>query len=217
MDYLVSYSVQHCGNIGLIISLEESVEERVKRMVSSRLGISLKSMRFKTTVVQPEQVVNLFKNTFHNKLYIFDRKDVLTPDDAVTLINDIRPDIVVVDYIQNFAMKDMVTGYINAILDLETAAVRNNCHINIVSQVSDKKIYGREERAPTASDAQWTSKLYQSSSEMLSLYYHHAFSHGTFDNELLELHILACKFSDSVGKIKLQIDPDKALIIGEIP
>ena len=211
-DSLISGTVASTNNRGVIISLEDPTEERIKRIIASRLNISLKAMRFKKIIVDPEDIINILSVTMKNRLFIYDVKDVLTPEDATAVINDVKPDIVLIDHIQKFDMQDMVIGIIRAVKAIEVAAIRNNCHVCITSQVSDKKIYGREDQSPQASDAQWTSALYQSSSEMMGLYYKYQVTKDSFIQDILEISVLASRYSDAVGKMHLRIDADKAFI-----
>lgn len=215
-DSLISTTVETRKLIGLIISLEDPVEERVKRIIAPRLGLSLTDMRFKRVTVDSADIEKVFTYNLHSKLHIFDVKDVLTPEDAVGIMYDIKPDLVIIDHIQKFEMQDMVIGIIRAVKAIETAAIRLNCNVLITSQVSDKKMAYREDQTPNASDAQWTSVLYQSSAEMFSLYYQFQIDNNPFIADQLQLKILASRYAHAVGSIRLQINPDKAHVIGEI-
>jgi replicative DNA helicase len=216
VDFMVSTSVEKYNTVGLILSLEDPIEERVKRICASRLEVSLEDMRFKRVSVSEVDILNIFKHNFKNRLYIYDKKDVLTPDDAAMIINEIKPDLVVIDYIQKFVMDDMVLGIIRAVNTLESVAIQNNSNIMVLSQVSDKKIVGREDQAPTASDAQWSSAMYQSSSEMFGLYYPHVHTKNPFDMNILEFNILASRYAHVSGKFKIKVNPDKGFIGDEI-
>lgn len=219
-DQLISTTVEQGEYRGLIVSLEDPVEERVKRICARILGISLADMRFKKVRLEKEDIVNIFKVVLKDKLFIVDVRDILTPEHAVAAIADIKPDIAAVDHIQKFQLQDIVIGLIQAVKSLEVAAIQNDCHILITSQVSDKKIQGRKDTKqrlkPTASDAQWTSALYQSSSEMFSLYWHYQVTQNYFEKHLLEFDILACRYADAVGGVVLEIDADKSLFKGEV-
>jgi len=216
-DHLISSTVEKYGYTGLIISLEDSKEERVKRIIASRLDVSLKAMRFKRAKVPQEDIEKVLKVNLHDRLTILDSGDVVTPEEACNAIMDLKPDIVAIDHIQEFQVDDMVLGLIRAVRSLKTAAVRCNCHIIIASQVSDKKFTGRESKAPTAADAQWTSALRQASSEMFALYYPIQDTKNEFQKNLLQLHFLKSRFAHTIGMIELEVDPDKGLIIGEFP
>ena len=215
VDYIVSSAVENHFAKGLIISLEDPTEERVKRIIASRLDVSLSDMRFKRVKVPNSDILKVLKHNLHDKLFIVDKREVLTPEDAVKVINDIKPDIVAIDHIQKFHMDEMVIGLIRAITLLETAAIRNNCHIILTSQVTDKKMTERKNEGPEASDAQWTSALEQSSTEMISLHYPHVIDHNPYNNHILHMKILLSRYADAVGKVKLRINPDKGAILGE--
>ena len=217
-DALAASIVEKQGLKSAIISLEDPAEARVRRIIASRINVSLRAMRFKEVKVKVEDIVKVLKEHMKSRLFIFDKKDVLTPLDAVAVINETRPDFVVVDHIQKFKMDDMVLGIIKAINELETSAVKHNCHVMITSQVNDKNVQQRQVKNPQASDAQWTSALYQSSSEMFGLFYPHQYEGGKnpFNTHILEFEILASRYAHAIGKIRLKVNPDKALIEGEI-
>lgn len=214
-DHLISSTVELHGYRGLIISLEDPKEDRVKRIISSRLGISLTSIRFKKVKVEEKDVSHVLKDIMRSNLFVLDSNDVLTPDNAYSAILDIRPDIVVIDHIQEFEMDDMVIGIIRAIRKLKTAAMRCNCHILITSQVADKQFKQRVDKKPKADDAQWTSALRQSSSEMFSLYYPFQDNNNPYVSHILNFSVLKCRYAIAVGSFDLVIDADKGLIKGE--
>ena len=215
-DSLISTTVESSRNVGLIISLEDPVAERIKRIIAPRLGISLEDMRFKRVTVTEKDISSVLEGTLNSRLHIVDVKDVLTYEDACGVIYDIKPDIFIVDHIQKFQLDDMVTGIIKAIKAIEVAAMRTDSHGLITSQVTDKKFFGREDQSPEPSDAQWTSALYQSSSEMFALYYQYQTTHNVFEKNFLRFKILAARYAGAVSDFQLEINPDRAHIIGEI-
>jgi len=201
----------------LIISLEDPVEEIIKKIIADPLNLSLIDMRFKKINVPEEDVVRFLKVSLGGRLYVVDTRHVLTADDAATAIGDIKPNLVVVDYIQNFKMDDMVVGIIKAIRILNIAAMRHNCHIMICSQVPDKEIAKRTDPMPTASDSQWNSALYQSASEMFSLYYKYIDTKNPIQKNSMMMSILKAKFSGGLSaSIKLNINPDYCRMTGEV-
>jgi replicative DNA helicase len=216
-DCLLSRTVEFNPVKALIISLEDPTEERVKRIVSSRLNLSLKDMRFGKVKLSAKDIERVFKVHLNSRLTIYDTRDVLTPDDAVAAINDVKADLVLIDHIQEFDMPDMVIGLIRAVRSLKAAASRNNCHILITSQVPDKQFGNREKKDPTPADAQWTSALRQASSEMFSLRYPHQDTHNEFDAYMLNFNIIKSRYADAVSRMTLEINPDQANIIREIP
>lgn len=216
-DSIISNTVEKTGQRGLIISLEDVVEERVKRIIAPRLNLSLRAMRFKEIIVDAEDIIKVLSVTMKNRLFIYDVKDVLTPEDAAGLINDIKPDICVIDHVQKFEMSDMVIGIIRGIKTIETAAIRNDCHVIITSQVTDKKMannkdMSKDKNIPSAGDAQWTSALRQSASEMAGIYYEYRETGNPFVQDMLIFKILKGRFGDASGKLTLQINPDRAFI-----
>lgn len=222
-DQLVSTTVEKGDYRGLIISLEDPAEERVKRICARILGISLEDMRFKRVRLEREDILKVFKVVLKGQLHILDVRDVLTAEQAATAISDIKPDLAAIDHLQKFQLQDIVIGLIHAVKALEVAAAQNDCHIFITSQVSDKKIQGRDIKRssakslkPTASDAQWTSALYQSSSEMFILYWPYQLTHNIFERHLLYFDIVASRYADAVGEYILEIDADKSNFKGRI-
>lgn len=215
-DCLIANTVERSKYRGLIISLEDSKEERVKRIISPRLGISLSDMKFKKVKVEQKDIESVLSGTLGGRLTVLDSLDVLTPEDAFIAIMDIKPDIVVIDHLQEFELGgDMVISLIQAVRKIKTAAVRCNAHVMITSQVADKQFKGRESQAPTAADAQWTSALRQAATEMFSLWYPYVDSNNEYASNILKFYFLKGRFSKVRGEVTLEIDPDKSLIKGE--
>lgn len=214
-DHLMSSSVRLFAYRGLIISLEDNKIDRIKRIIAPFLGISLTDMKFKRIKVTTKDILSVLEGNLHSKLTILDSYDILTPDEAYAAIMDIKPDFVVVDHIQEFEMKDMVTEMIQAVRKLKTAAVRCNAHILITSQVTDKGFKGRDNPQPKADDAMWTSAIRQSSSEMFSLYYPYQDNNNEFNDHILKFAFLKSRFAQAIGTVTLHINPDQSLIIGE--
>ena len=212
---LMYETIRTTNNVGLFISLEDPAEEIVKRMVAQATGKSLEDMRFKRVQVPHDEIVHVLKNVLGGRLYVVDTKHVLTPEDAAGVIADIKPTIVVVDYLQNFKMDDMVLGCIKALQILDVASNRNNCHIMVCSQVPDKQMTGREDPFPLASDTMWTSALYQKANEMFSMYYQYQDSRNPVQRKTLGFRILKAKLSGQLGDITLNIDPEHGRVIGE--
>ena len=212
---LMYETVRTTNNVGLFISLEDPAEEIIKRMVAQSLHKSLIDMRFKKITIPHSDILYVMKNTLGGRLHVVDTRHVLTPEDAASVISDVKPTFVVVDYLQNFRMDDMIQGIIKALQILDVAANRNNCHILVCSQVPDKQIFGREDPYPTASDTMWTSALYQKSAELFSLYYQYADTRNQFQINTLGFRILKNKFSSKLDDIQLNIDTHYGQIIGE--
>lgn len=200
---------------GLVISLEDAAEERIKRMAANILGLSLRAMRFKELKLNYQEIKAAF-DLFSDRLTVLDPRTITKPEEAVVAINDVKPDFVIVDHIQNFDIADMVQGLIRAARQLEVAAIRNDCHVMIASQVKDKEVALREIKKPTVHDAQWTSTLHQKSAEMFGAFYQYKQSKNPMVQHTLDFDFLKSRFSDAIDEIKLHVDPDKGRIIGEI-
>ena len=213
-DALMYETIKSTSEVGLIISLEDPIEERVKRIVANRLDISLSDMRFKKVIVPEADILAILKIELGERLIIYDPRDVLTPAAAAAAISDVKPGFCIVDHIQNFELENMVEGLIKAAWYLETAAIRNNCHVLVTSQVSDKKVMMREDVDILASDAQWTSALRQKSSEMFSLLYQYQFTRNMFQMDKLKFSILKSRYALAIGSMILQINPDRGRILG---
>jgi replicative DNA helicase len=204
------------GARGLICSLEDPVEERVKRIVASKLRLSLKAMRFRQITLDVADIKRVFTSLLSDNLLIYDKRYVSTPEEVVQAINYVKPDIVLVDHIQKFIMADMILGIKNAIDLMEKSALQNNCHIILTSQVADKEFKFRKEPNPKSSDSMYNSSLYQSATELFGLYYKHVDTNNSYDKRLLELEILECRFSGERGKMILRVEPDFAQVQGEV-
>lgn len=213
VDGLIAGSVERFKYRGAIVSLEDPTEERIKRIIAPRLGYSLSDMRFKRVKIKAEEIEKVFHACFGNNLFFVDTREITKPEEAISFLNDVKPDIAAVDHVQKFEMSDMVQGLIQAVRGLEVAAARNNGHYVITSQVDDKKSQFRDDKTPQAQDAQWTSALRQSSTEMFSLYYQYQDTKNPFQKEWLKLTILASRYADAIGTIDLRINPDKAQIL----
>jgi replicative DNA helicase len=198
----------------LIVSLEDPVEERIKRIVANRMDLSLSDMRFKKIQVPQKDILQMLKIDFGDRLYVYDPRDIVTPEQAAIAIGDVKPALCVIDHIQNFQMQDMVEGLIRASWHIETAAIRHNCHCIVASQVADKRVMSREDTRIHAGDAQWTSALRQKSAEMFSLMYQYQLTANIFQKNTLQMSILKSRFAGAVGNMVLQIDPDKGRVLG---
>ncbi len=215
-DALMYSALRTSNEVGLIISLEDPIEERVKRIVANRLDVSLADMRFKRVNVPQSEILQILKIELGGRLHLIDTRDLSTPEEAATAINDIKPNIAVVDHIQNFNMKgEMVSGLINAATVIEVAAMRNNSHVLITSQVNDKRLATRDDPSPEAADVQWTSALRQKSAEMFSLFYQYQISRNFVQQNLLQFKILKSRYANAVSNMILKIDADKGRIISE--
>ena len=213
---LMYETVRTTNNVGLFISLEDPAEEIVKRMIAQATGKSLVDMRFKRVIVEHNEVIHVLKNVLGGRMNVVDTRHVQTPEDAAGVIADIRPTFVVVDYLQNFKMSDMVLGIIQALQVMDVCANRNDCHIMICSQVPDKEIIHRDDPFPLASDSMWTSALYQKSNELFSLYYQYQDTRNPAQRTSLGFRILKAKLSGMLGEITLNVDPEYGRIIGEL-
>ena len=215
-DALMYATLKDSNSVGLIISLEDPVEERYKRIVANRLGISLADMRFKRVQVPQADILQVLKIELGGRLHIIDTRHILKPEEAAVAISDIKPSLAIVDHIQNFQLNDMVQGLISAARILEVASMRNDCHTMVCSQVPDKRVSQRDDPQPQAQDVQWTSALRQKSAEMFSLYYQYQDTQHILQQEILQFKILKARYAAAIGSFTLRIDPDKGQIKGEI-
>lgn len=215
-DALIYETLKNSNDVGLVISLEDPIEERYKRIVANRLEISLSDMRFKKVNVPMEDILHILKIELGGRLHMLDTRQILKPEEAAIAIADIKPTLAIVDYIQSFQVPDMVQGLIEAARILEVAAMRNDCHILVCSQVPDKRISARDDPQPNAADAQWTSALRQKSAEMFSLYYQYQDTQNFLQQGLMSFKILKARYASAIGTFQLAIDPDKGRIKGEI-
>jgi replicative DNA helicase len=216
-DGIISSSVEYENSIGLIISLEDSKEDRIARIVASRTGMSLRGIRFRTVKISEKQILTVLEGRFGNRLLVVDKRDVSTPEQCCAMIDRVRPDIWAIDHLQKFVFQDMIMGIKNAIDKLEHMALLTSSHGMIFSQVADKVISKREIKRITSSDSQWNSSLYQSATELVSLWYPYKISKNEMAQHILEVEILESRFfPTSTGIIKLHIDVDTALIRGEL-
>jgi replicative DNA helicase len=215
-DALMYETLRTNNEVGLVISLEDPVEERFKRIVANRLDISLADMRFKKVIIPEADILHILKVELGGRLHMVDTRQVIRPDEAAIAISDIKPQLVVVDYIQSFQLPDMIQGLIEAARILEVAAMRNDCHILVCSQVPDKDIAKRDNPQPGASDVQWTSAIRQKSAEMFSLYYQYQDTTNFIQQNILSFKILKARYAAAIGTIQLEINPDKGRIVKEI-
>jgi replicative DNA helicase len=148
----------------LFFSLEMSRSQIMDRLLSSSLSISYDAISRKyVDKVQSDKMSDAIGRLYKKKqLYIFD--DVYSVEDIAAKIYDIRPDLVIVDFIQcvrtSQRFRDGREGinYISA--ELKRLGKQNNCHMMILSQVArsvDKKT--SKPKAPRMSDLKESGNL----------------------------------------------------------
>ena len=165
---LVNHLVNIRKNV-LFISLEHSKEQIVQRLVAEKIGTPL--FRLLDGNVREEEVEIILNSYKDKSLEIVDKTN-LSIEDIETKIQETKPDIVFVDYVQlvEAPKAPNLTEAINLVIkEIKRIAVDNNVIVVLVSQLS-RTVEGRINKHPMLSDLRNGSLLEEISDVILFLY-----------------------------------------------
>ena len=175
------------GKKVLYFSLSMSCEYVVHRLVAEKIGTPLfPLLEGKVRKEEIDIVLNSFED---KKLEIIDKTD-LSIDDVENNIKDLKPDIVLIDYIQLLKMPKApnLTEATNlAIKEIKRIAVGNNVVVVLLSQLS-RAVEGRFDKHPLLSDLR-NGSLLEEVSDVIMFIYREAYYDNTDENPRNEIII----------------------------
>lgn len=164
---IVNHLIEKDKNI-LYFTMSESKERIVKRLLADKLGYSLS--KFDDKMMDCE--INLLLETYANKKIEIVDKSSLVIEEFEEKIQELKPEIVFVDYVQLLKMPKApnLTEATNLIIhEIKKIAVENNVIVVLLSQLS-RSVEARCDKRPLLSDLRNGSLLEEISDIVLMIY-----------------------------------------------
>ena len=197
--------VKFTGCKGLYISAEEPAEMLWRRIIAKELLIPLEDMRFKRKQVDFKTAMAALEPIYKDNFIIVDQ--VYDAENIAAIMKEVKPDIVVVDYVQRLNLGEETTrGIENAVKIFKNTAKAIDCHVKLLAQVDARSIDKREDKIPRVSDVMWSQFLHQESSEFAVIYWHYKHSLQEEDKKKVEIIFWKNRYGDS-GSTTLRYSP----------
>lgn len=156
-------------------SLEMNKPQIYDRLFSSSLCISYEDIQGKNLTQEKQHAISakLGELAEKNQFYLFD--DVYGIEDIAAKVYEIKPDLVIVDYIQivrtaeRFGKEKEKIDYISS--EFKQLGKRNHCHMMVLSQVARQKdLKTGKPKAPRMSDLKESGNLEAEGDYIMMLY-----------------------------------------------
>ena len=199
----------------LYISADEPGEMIARRIIASDMRIKTSDMRQKRVVLNANEVRVAVTTVYKDRLIILD--NINTPDDIASAILDNKPDITVIDHLQELdyekhgGLSDAAITAGMSKMKMANRSVGGN--LFVLSQVRDKVIDERiDDKMPRPHDFLYGSDLRRKSRELMVAYWRYKDTYQKEDKHIFELAIHKSTYSDT-GIIKFQYNPEYAEFI----
>lgn len=196
----------------LYISADEPGEQIARRIIAKDLRIKTSDMRQKRIILDADEVNRAVTSVYKNRLIILD--DCVKPADIAVAIQDNKPDMTIIDHLQELDYEDMGGLSDQAVTRGMTRMKFANRSIGgnlmVLSQVRDKLIDERiDDKMPRPHDFLYGSDLRRKSRELMVVYWRYKDTYVKTDKEVFELAIHKSTYSDT-GTLKFHYNPEYA-------
>lgn len=196
----------------LYISADEAGEQVARRIIANDMRIKTSDMRQKRIQLDPAEVNKAVTTVYKNKLLILD--DVNKPVDIATAIMDYKPDMTIIDHLQELDYEEYGGLSDSAVtrgltrMKLANRLVRGN--LFILSQVRDKLIDERiDDKMPRPHDFLYASDIRRKARELMVCYWRYKDTYAKDDKPIFELAIYKSTYSET-ATVRFQYNPEYA-------
>jgi replicative DNA helicase len=155
-------------------SLEMSKEQIYNRMFSSLLSIPYDSIKNKYLDKKQQQKISQSVSDLYGKKQLYLFGDIYTIEEISRRIYELKPDLVVVDFIQRVRtvekMKDTRERINFLTAEFKWLAKKNNCHIMLLSQVSRQADKSGKPKPPRMSDLKESGNIEEDSDYIFMIF-----------------------------------------------
>ena len=155
-------------------SLEMSKEQIYNRMFSSLLSIPYDGIKNKYLDKEQQQKISQSVSDLYGKKQLYLFGDIYTIEEISRRIYELKPDLVVVDFIQRVRtvekMKDTRERINFLTAEFKWLAKKNNCHIMLLSQVSRQADKSGKPKPPRMSDLKESGNIEEDSDYIFMIF-----------------------------------------------